>query len=258
MSTQTIIPPHLPNPPEGAFYLENVRLRYESLDRMRTPSNSPGAEPRYQAAVLLPKADPRADQLWALIQAAAVAEFGAQTQSRWPSLRMFMTDGDLPSNTGRVDEVAKGHWLIQTNNKETKPLLGGDMAAVGPETFYPGCWINLMAHLFAYPQGGVTAWFDGVQFVRNDERLASGAPSVNQMFGAVQGAEASNAGTVPGAPAAPATSVAPPGAAAMPSAPPPSPSAPPPSPGAPAAPAATVAAPPPPGQQASGVPPFKP
>ncbi len=169
---------------------KNVRISYPHLFTARAIK---GGEPKFGAAFLVPKDDP----IWIRVNAAAAAaiaeKFGPNPPQNVKPLPM--TDGDHP-DTGHP-----GNWVINTN-ATMKPIVVDETVQpiIDQGKIYAGCQVNADITIYAYKGDlakGVTFGLNGVQFVRDDERL-DGRPTAEQMFQPVQGAPAGAApGVVP-------------------------------------------------------------
>jgi hypothetical protein len=161
-----------------------VRLSFPHFSKPQKFKREDGSEDaKYGCALLFPL-----DADIGLINKAAgeiMAEaFGAGWQERvkagklhWPILdqgKQTRDDGSL------LDGYTAGAKLIRVNSGERPNLVDGNLEAIEPKHFYPGCWV--LATIRGYAWGtakdakkrGASFGLQNVQFLANDDRLGGG------------------------------------------------------------------------------------
>lgn len=125
-----------------------------------------------------------------------------------------------------------GFIMVRAYAKTRPYVVDGDLQPIiDPSVVYSGCVVNASISVYTYlpkPTPGVTFGLDGVQYVRDGERL-DGRPTIDQLFQKISGAPAPSAGApipgvgapgaVPSAPGAPAGPVMPTSVPGVPGAP---------------------------------------
>lgn len=162
------------------FMLKNVRLSYEHL--FRADAIAEGSKPKFSATWIISKDDPQLKTVRAAIAKALESKFpGKMKNGAWPSvMHNPLKDGDELAD--EHPEYAGCYILRSTSS--SRPLVLGRRKEVLTEedgVVYSGCWchVSLTAAGFdAQAKKGVTIYLNGVQFVRDGERLA-GADAAN-------------------------------------------------------------------------------
>jgi hypothetical protein len=106
-------------------------------------------------------------------------------------------NGDDATNKERIPYKEKnpeliGHWFIQPKNKKQVPVVDLSHLPLTETEVYSGCYCNVSVSVYAYDVvsdnggkvKGVTIGLNGVQKVRDGERIGGGQPSPEDMFGA--------------------------------------------------------------------------
>lgn len=185
-------------------------LSYPHLTQPRAVN--PGDDPKYSAAILIPKGDAQIAVLEATI--------AADLANAWPSgapasAKKFLKDGAVafPNDPAMhnymiVSANAKADQRPHTVDSAMKPL-------VDPSKIFAGAMVHAAINTFTYNQPvnkGVSAGLNGVMFTGEVGPLGrlDGRPSVEQMFSGVAGAPAPTAAApAPAAPTPPTPPVPP-------------------------------------------------
>lgn len=190
-----------------------VRISYEHL--LRPYANQAGAEPKYSATLLIPKADLATKQR---IDAAIQAAIQEGVAGKWngarpaqPAIPIYDGDGLRP-NGEAFGEECRGHWVMTAGSKLQQEIV--DLAGnpvISPTEIYSGMYARVFINFFAYHQAGkkgIGCGLGPVQKTRDGEPLGGKVTAV-EAFGA---ADPSGFYPVPPqtAPAYPTAAVAPP------------------------------------------------
>ena len=155
--------------------LKNVRLSYEHI--FRADAIADGSEPKYSASWIIPKDHPQVKSLKEALVKALDAKFQGKRKpgGPWPSnLHNPLKDGDELADTN--PEYA-GCYVLRSASKMRPHVCGRRKEAITEEDgiIYSGCYCNasLAADGFDSPaKKGVTVYLNGVQFVKDGDRLA--------------------------------------------------------------------------------------
>lgn len=193
------------------IFLPEVRISY--AQQLFTPKKvqASDANAKYGATFYLPSNSPVVQQI-----TDAIGQVIRETYPNGPPANLR----GAPWADGTPDGFP-GFIRIRTYATSKPEVVEGDLSPViNPDRVYSGCYVNASISVYTYkpqPTPGVTFGLDGVQFVREGERL-DGRPTVEQMFPSIAGAPAPAAGAPtpgaapPGPQVAPANPAAPPGA----------------------------------------------
>ena len=177
-----------------------ARLSYNDLFVPRAANE--GADPKYQAVLLVPKDDAKTI---GLLQAAineAVKDGVARGKIKAPidpqqTLYPPLRDGDKPKNDGESrGEAFAGHLFVSAKaNADRKPFIVDQQAQplIDTEEIYSGCYVNACVEFYVYAsQGnvGVAATIVGVQKVKDGERLGAAPVTAEDVFSALGGSQA--------------------------------------------------------------------
>ncbi len=170
--------------------LENVRLTFPQLFEPKQVNGQ--GDPKFSAAMLLPKNHPQLPDIQKAIVDAATEKWGAKAGDTLKALKaadkLAVHDGD---NKSEYDGYA-GNYFINASNK-IRPLVIGPsreplVAADGKP--YSGCYVTAIVEFWAQDnQFGkrVNASLLGVQFIKDGERLAGGGIAAADDFDAIPG-----------------------------------------------------------------------
>ena len=171
------------------------RLSYAHLNTPHAPNDQ--AEPKYSATLLIDKTN--TDAINAVNQAiTAAVDDGVTrrvfnqpidpTHTKYPPLR----DGDAPNDSGepRGQEFA-GHYFIAAKNKKQPIVVNAQrQKIIDPDEVYSGCYVNMAIEFYGYSNSGnkgIAANLIGVQKVKDGERLGVEPPKAEDVFGVVNG-----------------------------------------------------------------------
>lgn len=168
--------------------LRNVRLSYEHIF---TPSAlDDSQDPKYSATFIIPKDHPDLPALKrAMFEAGAEKFPSAFNGKTWPvGYTCALKDGDKDTNgTGEIlsehnPEYAGAYVFKASASASRRPLTLGRKKEALTEAdgvIYSGCYINASVAVAGYEFGkikkGVTAYLNGVQFVKDGERFGADA-----------------------------------------------------------------------------------
>jgi len=183
--------------------LTDVRIAYaQGLFEARAPEG--GGEPKYSAAFLFPKNHPVVAALSEAVVAAAKEKWKDKAMDVLAQLkaadRLPVHDGDLK----KTSEGYAGNLYLNAGNKVRPLILGPDRspltAADGKP--YSGCYVTAIVEIWAQDNKfgkRVNASLQGVQFIRDGERLAGGSVASVEDFEPVPSAAGNAAGAKPDA-----------------------------------------------------------
>ena len=190
------------------IFIPEMRVSFPHLFQPRKV-NETDTKARYSCTFLVPKGHPVLQEI-----AQAITEITAEAFPNGPPGNLRQppwVDGDTATN---ASEHHPGHVVVRSAST-TKPYAVDQNVnpIIDPSKFYSGCVCNGAISVYNYkpqPTPGITFGLDGVQFVRDGERL-DGRPEADQLFKPVAGAPPATAPTPPGIPGAPGTSAGPAG-----------------------------------------------
>lgn len=155
--------------------LKNVRLSYEHIFRADSIGDS---DPKYSASWIIPKDHPQVKALKDAINKALDEKFPGKRKpgGPWPSnMHSPLSDGD--DQAEEHPEYA-GCYVLKSSSKNRPVVMGRKKEALAEEdgVIYSGCYCNasLAAAGFEFEKlkKGVTVYLNGVQFLRDGDRLA--------------------------------------------------------------------------------------
>lgn len=155
--------------------LKNVRLSYEHI--FHADSIGDG-DPKYSASWIIPKGHPQVKAVKEALAKALDEKFPGRRKpgAPWPSsFHSPLADGDALAD--EHPEYA-GSYVLKSSSKNRPLVMGRRKEQLTEEdgVIYSGCYCNasLAAAGFEFEKlkKGVTVYLNGVQFVRDGERLA--------------------------------------------------------------------------------------
>lgn len=155
--------------------LKNVRLSFEHLFRADSIGES---EPKFSASWIIPKNHPQVKALKEALAKALDEKFPGKRKpgGPWPSaMHNPLIDGDELAD--ERPEYA-GAYVLKSSSKNRPLVVGRKKEAITEEdgVIYSGCYCNasLAAAGFEFEKlkKGVTVYLNGVQFVKDGDRLA--------------------------------------------------------------------------------------
>lgn len=165
--------------------LSNVRLAFPTLFEAKTVNGE--GKPAFSASFLLDPADPQVATINQAIDACAKDKWGAKADAILKAMRgadkVFLHDGDLKDNY----EGFAG-TLYVSSRSTTRPLvIDADKTPLTEKDGkpYAGCYVNASIELWAQDNNygkRVNASLRGVQFLRDGDAFAGGAPASDDEF----------------------------------------------------------------------------
>lgn len=157
--------------------LKNVRLSYEHLFHADRVAGDDSSTPKYSASWIIPKDSTQVKAVKEALAKALDAKFPGKRKpgAPWPSsMHCPLKDGDEMADEHPEYE---GAYVLRTSSKSRPVVLGRRKEAITEEdgVIYSGCICNVSlaaAGFDAQVKRGVTCYLNGVQFVRDGERLA--------------------------------------------------------------------------------------
>nr|DAY31265.1 MAG TPA: DNA helix destabilizing protein [Caudoviricetes sp.] len=155
--------------------LKNVRLSYEHIFHADSIGDS---DPKYSASWIIPKDHPQVKAVKEALTKALDEKFPGKRKpgAPWPSsFHSPLADGDELAD--EHPEYA-GSYVLKSSSKNRPLVMGRRKEQLTEEdgVIYSGCYCNasLAAAGFEFEKlkKGVTVYLNGVQFVRDGERLA--------------------------------------------------------------------------------------
>lgn len=181
-----------------------ARLSFNDLFTPRAAQE--GGTPKYQAVLLIPKNDEKTIAAVNTAIDAAVQDAVARgtikqaidpTMTQYPPLR----DGDRPKNDGTSrGDAYTDHWFISAKASESrKPFVvdGNVHPILDQSEVYSGMYVNAAVQFYVYSNSGnvgVAASLNGIQKVKDGERLGAEPTTVEDVFSALGGQAAPSAG----------------------------------------------------------------
>lgn len=157
--------------------LKNVRLSYEHIFRADKVASDENSTPKYSASWIIKKDDPQIKRVKEALIKALDERFPGKRKpgGPWPSsMHNPLKDGDE-----LADEHAEyaGCYVLRSSSKNRPVVMGRKKEALTEEdgVIYSGCYCNVSlaaAGFDANVKKGVTVYLNGVQFLRDGERLA--------------------------------------------------------------------------------------
>ena len=153
-------------------------VRFSYLNVFEPRAMSPGDEPKYSTAILIPKKD---KATLAKIEAAVKAAFelGKTKHKLLPNCKTPLHDGDEEKPD---DENYAGMMYLNANNKSRPGVVDADRnSIIDKEEVYSGCWGKASLNFYAYSTGnkGIGAGLNGIQKLDEGDRLGGGGFDVN-------------------------------------------------------------------------------
>lgn len=105
-------------------------------------------------------------------------------------------NANVDKETGEVRPGYAGKQYVVFSDKKTPPAIvgpDGRLPITDRAVIYGGCWCNILYTCSAYHHGinsGVRFNLDGVQFIRDDQRIGGQAREVKSRFKSYEGASA--------------------------------------------------------------------
>lgn len=183
-----------------------ARLSFNDLFTPRAQAE--GADPKYQAVLLIPKTD---EKTIAAINAAIDAAVqdavtrGTIKQAIDPTMTQYppLRDGDRPKNNGEPrGDAYQGHWFISAKAPESrKPFIvdGNVRPILDQSEVYSGMYVNAAVQFYVYSTSGnvgVAASLNGIQKVKDGERLGAEPTTAEDVFSALGGGAAAASSTL--------------------------------------------------------------
>lgn len=178
--------------------IRDARLAFPILDKPQP--FSPGDNPRYSATLLFDPKGPNHKACLAAMKEAASAKWGPDKADKalaglTKANKVALIDGAIKSDYDGFE----GKMAVSAHSRENAPptLLDGMKKELPRNTgaIYAGCYVNASVEFWAQDnQFGkrINATIRGVQFMRDGDAFAAGAPAGSDEFDAVEGAEASD------------------------------------------------------------------
>lgn len=164
-----------------------VRISYEHL--LKPYAAKPGAEEKYSATLLIPKADAATKQRIDQAVQAAVSE---GVSAKWGGVRpqqpsVPIHDGDgLRPNGGAFGPECKGCWVITASSKQRQGVVDLNLNPIlDPTEVYSGMYANVCLNFFAYNstgKKGIGCGLGPVQKTRDGDPLG-GRVTAAEAFG---------------------------------------------------------------------------
>lgn len=174
-----------------------ARLSYNDLFTPRAQAE--GADPKYQAVLLVPKGDTKTIEALNSAIEEAVKDGVSRgkikapidpAQTMYPPLR----DGDRPKNDGesRGEAFANHYFVSAKAPAERKPFVvdQGTQPIIDAEEVYSGMYVNACVEFWLYSNNGntgIAATIVGIQKVKDGERLGSAPVTADDVFSALGG-----------------------------------------------------------------------
>lgn len=157
--------------------LKNVRLSYEHIFRADVVAGDSNSEPRYSASWIIPKDSPQVKTIKEALAKALDEKFPGKRKpgAPWPSsMHNPLKDGDEMAD--EHPEYA-GAYVLRSGSKNRPIVMGRRKEAITEEDgiIYSGCFCNVSlaaAGFDAQVKKGVTVFLNGVQFVKDGDRLS--------------------------------------------------------------------------------------
>ncbi len=179
--------PHLLTKGNDAMKLsiKNARLSFSNLFEPRAFEE--GQEKKYGATFLIPKDSPQVKEIEKAILEAATTKWGAKAKATLDSLRgnsqkYCFTDGDLKDYDGY-----EGHMALSAKNAKRPLIIDRDKTPLTAEDGRPYDGSYVVASIELWMQDnkwgkGVRATLRGVQFYKDGDAFAGGAPASEDEF----------------------------------------------------------------------------
>lgn len=165
--------------------LNNVRLAFPQLFEAKTVNGE--GEPAFSASLLIDPADPQIKALNAAIDAVAKEKWAAKAEAILKTMRATdktcLHDGDLKDQYAGFEGM-----LYVSARSKTRPLVidvNKTPLTAKDGKPYAGCYVNASIELWAQDNNygkRVNASLRGIQFLRDGDAFAGGAPASEDEF----------------------------------------------------------------------------
>lgn len=168
--------------------LINVRLSFPDLFTAR--AFKAGDKPKFKATFLVPKDDAQIKTIEAAIKEVAKAKWGAKADAVLKSIRgnpnkFCFQDGDTKDYDGYA-----GMMALSAGNATRPLVIDRDKSPLSEADGkpYAGCYVNASVEFFAYDNSGngISASLKGVQFAKDGDAFAGGAPASPDEFDEIE------------------------------------------------------------------------
>ena len=165
--------------------LANVRLAFPQLFEAKTVNGE--GKPAYSASLLLAPSHPDVKALNAAIDAVAKEKWGAKAEAILKQMRatdkVCLHDGDLKEQY----DGFPGHLYVSARSAARPLVIDADKSPLTEKDGKPygGCYVNVSIELWAQDNNygkRVNASLRGVQFLRDGDAFAGGAPASEDEF----------------------------------------------------------------------------
>ena len=174
--------------------LKNVRLAFPNL--FVAKAVNAGDAPKFSASFLIPYGNAQIAMIDKAIDAVAADKWGAKGASTAKTLR---AGGKVCLRDGAIKEDYtgfEGHMFVSATNSTRPLVIDADKSPLTAEDGkpYAGCYVNVSLDIWAQDNAWgkrVNASLSGVQFLRDGDAFAGGAPaSVDDFDDVTEGADA--------------------------------------------------------------------
>lgn len=157
--------------------LKNVRLSYEHIFRADAVAGDDNSTPKFSASWIIPKDSPQIKTIKEALAKALDEKFPGKRKpgGPWPSsMHNPLKDGDEMADEHPEYE---GCYVLRSSSRNRPIVMGRRKEALTEDdgVIYSGCYCNASlaaAGFDASVKKGVTVYLNGVQFVKDGERLA--------------------------------------------------------------------------------------
>lgn len=181
------------------------KVRFSYAKVAKPEAQTPGQEPKYTMAVLIPKSDTATKAaIDAAIEAAAIAGVAGKwggTRPTRPAVTMYDGDGLKPKSGEPYGPECKGHWVLNCSARaerppfvvdaRNQPIIGIEQIA---KEIYSGAYGRVNLTFYAYNTNGnrgIGCGLNGVQKLEDGEPLGGGV-TAEEAFGAPVTADYTN------------------------------------------------------------------
>ena len=161
--------------------INNVRISYPTLFKPKQINGQ--GDPKYSAAFLIEPTNPKLRELVAMAKQAVAEAYPKGTPPNFKTLPLYKGSEKYPGDSRYADV-----YILNTSNKNRPRVVDQRKEIIlDPEAVYPGMVVNVGLSVYVYgqrpgsPAKGVTTGLEGVQIVRDGERLDS-RPAVDDLF----------------------------------------------------------------------------
>lgn len=187
----------------GRISFGPVRVLFNNTSTPQTKTRDDGSTSEtYGVSFLIPKtaAGEAVKKQLERIAGVAIVKKWPNKDDRPLKLITPVKDGESGEHTNdgrpKADkyEQYKGHWYAEASSQFRPTVVDQDIIEIkDPSKIYPGCWVNLQCHSFAYSnkgKNGASLGVDNVQFVADDDRFGGGSPDPKGAFKKLRSAPA--------------------------------------------------------------------